>query len=162
MMGVMDDPAPTRPSSAKAAQDGRQLAYEGLDELLGFHLRRAQGAVHRSFLAALGAIEMTQKQTATLWLIGANPGVSQIQVAGELDMDRATMMAIVDKLCERGWLLRRRSETDRRRQELYLTPRGQAALKKAKARIAEHERRIKSAFSEEELRLLSEALRRLY
>ncbi|MBL8551892.1 MAG: winged helix-turn-helix transcriptional regulator [Hyphomonadaceae bacterium] len=118
--------------------------------------------MHRNFLASLAAVDLTQKQTATLWLIGANSGVSQIQIANELDMDRATMMAIIDRLDERGYVLRRRSQTDRRRQELYLTPRGQAMLTEVKARIAEHERWIKRAFSEDEVRRLAEALRRLY
>jgi DNA-binding MarR family transcriptional regulator len=77
-------------------------------------------------------------------------------------MDRATMMALVDRLEARGLVVRRRSRSDRRRQELYLTPRGQTVLKAAKAKIGEHERRIKRRFSDAELEALCAALRRLY
>ena len=48
-------------------------------------------------------------------------------------------------------MIRKRSSTDRRRQELYLTPAGQNTLRKAKARIAKHEERFKSLFTPAEL-----------
>ena len=95
--------------------------------------------MHRHFVASVAELNLTQKQTATLWLISANPGVSQVSVAAALDMDRATMMAVTDRLEERGFVVRKRSTVDRRRQELYLTPAGRALLRKCKARIAEHE-----------------------
>jgi len=49
---------------------------------------------------------------------------------------------------------------DRRRQELYLTPAGQSALRKLKTRIAEHEARFKALFKPGELAALLAALER--
>jgi DNA-binding MarR family transcriptional regulator len=134
--------------------------FEELDGLLGYRLRRAQGAMHRDFMTAVAALELTQKQAATLWLINANPGVSQVSVAAALDMDRATMMSITDRLEERGLVIRKRSSVDRRRQELYLTPAGMSRLRKVKARIAEHEARAKALFKPAELAALHDALKR--
>jgi len=110
--------------------------------------------------AVVAELELTQKQAATLWLISANPGVSQVSVAAALDMDRATMMSITDRLEERGLVIRKRSSVDRRRQELYLTPAGISRLRKVKARIAEHEARIKALFKPAELAALLEALKK--
>ena len=95
------------------------LMFEQLDTLLGYHLRRAQGAMHRHYVAIVAELNLTQKQTATLWLIGANPGVSQVSVAGALGMDRATMMQLTDRLEDRELLIRKRSSIDRRRQESH-------------------------------------------
>ena len=78
--------------------DGPSLMFEELDGLLGYRLRRAQGAMHRDFMAAVASLDHTQKQAATLWLINSNAGVAQVSVAGALGMDRATMMAIIDRL----------------------------------------------------------------
>jgi DNA-binding MarR family transcriptional regulator len=141
--------------------DDEGLAFEQLDGLLGYRLRRAQGAMHRDFMAAVSSLDLTQKQAATLWLINGNPGVAQVSVAAALGMDRATMMSIVDRLDERGLVIRKRSTTDRRRQELHLTPVGQNTLRRAKARIAKHEERFKSLFTAAELEALLAALQKL-
>lgn len=132
--------------------------FEELDGLLGYRMRRAQGAMHRDYTSSVAGLDLTQKQTATLWLINANPGVSQVSIAGALSMDRATMMSVTDRLEERGLLVRKRSSVDRRRQELYLTPSGQNTLRKVKARIAEHEARFKALFKPAELAAFLAAL----
>ena len=150
----------TKPSDAAETFTAPELMFEELDGLLGYCLRRAQGAMHRDFMATVSELELTQKQTATLWLISANPGVSQVSVAAALDMDRATMMSITDRLEERGLVIRKRSVVDRRRQELYLTPAGISRLRKVKARIAEHEARVKALFKPAELAALLDALKK--
>jgi DNA-binding MarR family transcriptional regulator len=137
-----------------------ELMFAELDGLLGYLLRRAQGAMHRDFMAAVADFELTQKQAATLWLIQANAGVSQAEVAAALGMDRATMMAVTDRLEDRGFVIRKRSSTDRRRQDLYLTPAGQSTLKKCKSRIAEHEQKFHALFTASELESLLAALKR--
>ena len=141
------------------AEEG--LMSEELNGFLGYRLRRAETTMHRDFIAALADLGLTQKQAATLWLIDSNTGVAQVSVAAALDIDRATMMAIVDRLEERGLVIRKRSSDDRRRQELYLTPAGQNTLRKAKVRIARHEERFTSLFTAAELKSLLAALQRL-
>jgi DNA-binding MarR family transcriptional regulator len=137
-----------------------ELMFAELDGLLGYLLRRAQGAMHRDFMAAVAEFALTQKQVATLWLIQANPGVSQVEVAEALGMDRATMMSLVDRVEDRGFVVRKRSSTDRRRQELYLTPAGQGTLRRCKTRIAEHEEKFSTLFTNSELEFLLDALKR--
>ena len=142
------------------ALPGPELLFQELDGLLGYRLRRAQGAMHRDYMASVSGLDVTQKQTATLWLINANPGVSQVSVAAALGIDRATMMSVTDRLEERGLAIRKRSTVDRRRQELYLTPAGKSMLRKVKARIATHEKRFKALFKSAELAALLAALQK--
>lgn len=156
----MNDSDPDPADSAAAA--GRKLDLDGLPDLLGFHLRLAQVAVHRDFTVSLAALDLTQKQGAVLQLIGANPSVSQVDLAATLGVDRATMMSIVEKLRKRGYLSRRRSSGDRRRQELFLTEAGEKVLAVSKRLIAEHEKRFISRFAEPELNALVEALKRVH
>lgn len=146
-------------SNVDADPDG--LSLDGLDGLLGYRVRHAQVAIHRDFMTSLASLSLTQKQVATLWLIGTNSGASQAALANALDMDRATMMAVIDRLEERGFVNRQRSVSDRRRQELHLTPLGQASLKKAKAKIAEHERRMAQRLKSAERRMLLSLLRKI-
>ncbi len=55
------------------------------------------------------------------------------------------MMAIIDRLQKRAFLLRSPSRIDRRRQELNLTPEGAAVLDQARALVAGHEARMQGA-----------------
>jgi DNA-binding MarR family transcriptional regulator len=139
-----------------------RVSYDGLDQVLGFHLRQAQGAMHRRIIALLSAVDLTQKQAAVLWLTGANPGASQSSIGGALRMDRATTMAIIDRLEARDVLTRERSRVDRRRQELRLSSAGQDLLIQVKSLIQTHEDRFAARFTEAELDLLKRLLGRVY
>lgn len=145
--------------AAEATPPG--LRFNGLDQLLGYHLRRAQGAAHRDYLAMLGKARLTQKQTAVLWLVDANPGVAQGAIGAMLGMDRTTMMVLVNRMEARGLLRRSRSRTDRRRRELHITPAGARLLAKVRERIGRHEKRMKDLYTPQELETLRRLLSRL-
>lgn len=121
----------------------------------------AHVALYRDFIVSLKGVDLTQKQAAVLTLIDSNPGCSQIALAGVLGADRATTMAIVDRLQDRHLLFRTRSTVDRRRQELFLTDDGRAVLADARALIAAHEARFTERFTSQELAMLKDMLRRI-
>jgi len=133
-----------------------------LNEIVGFHIRLAHGAVYRHFSETFSDLDLTQKQVSVLWLVDDHPGISQIAVGQRLRMDRATTMTIVNRLQERGFLRREKSETDRRKQALHLTAEGTGALARAKLAIAEHENWLKSRFTPEEIDKLVEMLARIH
>ena len=133
-----------------------------LDGVVGFHIRLAHGAVYRHFTETFSDLGLTQKQVSVLWLVGDEPGVAQIELGGRLRMDRATTMTIVNRLQERGYLLRERSSSDGRKQALFLTRAGEEALVKAKDCIARHEAWLKSRFTPDEVEKLVEMLARIH
>jgi DNA-binding MarR family transcriptional regulator len=153
--------ASPEPSIAEDVADPG-LNFDALDQMLGFHLRQAQGTMHRQIIVVLAKVDLTQKQSATLWLIGSNPGASQIAIGGALRMDRATTMAVIDKLEARKLVVRQRSAVDRRRHELYLTPTGQKLLVEVKAMVKAHEQAFADRFTAAELETLVGLLKRLY
>lgn len=150
-----------RKAAQPTSSDKSALRHNKLDDNVGYQLRAAYVAVRRNFESAMERLDLTQKQTSVLWLIDANPAVSQISLANELGMDRASMMAIVDRLEERGLIVRKRSAEDGRRQELYTTAKGRKVLAQAKAAIQEHEKWISSKFTKAELGAFVEGLKRL-
>jgi DNA-binding MarR family transcriptional regulator len=149
-------------SKADAPDAGARALSPGvLDELLGFHLRLAQAALYRDFARSLAKLDLSQRQFAVLELVRANPGVSQAQLAGFLALDRPAIMSVVDRLEQRGLLLRERSRTDRRRQEIRLTAEGGARLAEASRLVRRHDGRFTARFSRTELKELTRMLRRL-
>ncbi len=133
-----------------------------LNDILGFHIRLAHGAVYRHFTETFVDLDLTQKQVSALWLVDEYPGIAQIEVGQRLRMDRATTMTIVNRLQDRDFLRRERSETDGRKQALFLTPVGAAALAQAKLAIGQHEDWLKSRFTAEEINKLVEMLARIH
>lgn len=149
-----------RKSASTSTSEKSTLRQNKLDDNIGYQLRMAYVAVRRHFEGAMERLDLTQKQTSVLWLIDANPAVSQIALANELGMDRASMMAIVDRLEERGLIVRKRSAEDGRRQELYVTAKGRKVLTQAKTAIHEHEKWMSSKFTKAELAAFVEGLKR--
>ncbi|MBO9498117.1 MAG: MarR family transcriptional regulator [Novosphingobium sp.] len=137
-------------------------AFGQLNDIVGFHIRLAHGAVYRHFTETFADLDLTQKQVSVLWLVDDQPGVSQIELGQRLRMDRATTMTIVNRLQNRDLLRRERSETDGRKQALYLTDQGSEALVGAKHAIGEHESWLKSRFTSEEIDKLVEMLARIH
>ncbi len=143
------------------AVEAGEIDDGGLSTLLGFHLRMANVALYRDFAASMAELDLTQRQAATLFLIAANPGTPQVAIARRLGADRATIMALVDRLEERGLITRQRSTTDRRRQELNVTALGKKTANAARARIIAHENKFTSRLSKAEVETLKNMLSRL-
>ena len=130
--------------------------------IVGFHIRLAYGAVYRHFMETFAHLGLTQKQVSVLWLIDDHRDIAQTDLAQRMRMDRATTMAIVNRLQSRGYLVRGKSKSDGRKQTLNLTNSGRRALVTAKAAIRQHERWLKSRFTPREVAKLIELLSRIH
>lgn len=133
-----------------------------INDIVGFHIRLAHGAVYRHFMESFAHLDLTQKQVSVLWLVSDHPGIAQTDLAQRLQMDRATVMAIVNRLQDRGYLERGRSLTDGRRQTLTLLPAGRTALSDAQKAILEHERWLTERFTKREVQQLVRLLTRIH
>lgn len=155
-----------RPDEATGVADVRPGVDDAdigaIDDIIGFHIRLAHGATYRHFTETFSELGLTQKMVSVLWLIADHPNIAQADIGRRLQMDRATTMAIVNRLQARDLLRRGASTRDRRRQTLTLTPEGQAALVDARRAIDQHESWLKSRFTKREAALLIELLRRIH
>ncbi|MBK6801936.1 MarR family transcriptional regulator [Novosphingobium sp.] len=133
-----------------------------INDIVGFHIRLAHGACYRHFTETFADLELTQKQVSVMWLVGDHPGISQIDLGQRLRMDRATTMTIINRLQARDYLRREKSPTDGRKQALFLTDAGEAALVQAKRAVQEHEKWVKSRFTDAEVKTLMELLARIH
>jgi len=131
-------------------------------DIVGFHIRLAYGAVYRHFTETFAHLDLTQKQVSVLWLVDLHPDIAQTGLAQLMRMDRATTMAIVNRLQARGYLVRGQSPDDGRKQTLNLTEPGREVLVTAKDAVVEHERWLKSRFTDKEVASLIEMLTRIH
>jgi len=104
------------------------LDFSMMEDAVGYSLRRAQLAVFQHFNEAFSSKGLRPTDFAVLLLLKRNQGSKQSEVAEALGIQRANFVAIVDGLENKGFVERRKSETDRRVQSLYMTPAGEAYL----------------------------------
>jgi DNA-binding MarR family transcriptional regulator len=129
-----------------------------LSGLLGYRLRLAQQAVFRDF--ARSVPQASPGRAGILFLIEANPGVTQTRLACAVGLERSTMVGVLHALEARGLVERRRGE-DRRTNGLWLTRAGRALAGTLKHRIRAHERRIASRLTTREREQLLALLEKL-
>jgi DNA-binding MarR family transcriptional regulator len=123
------------------------MDLDGLDEILGVHVSLANLTILQHFNRSFSDIGLTPKQTSTLWLAAANPGIPQVDIARFFRMDRATMLGITNSLTEQGLLDRGPSIRGGRTIGLHITSAGAAKLAAAKVAVARHEQWVKSALT---------------
>ncbi len=75
-----------------------------LSRSLAFHVRKAQLALQRRGLRNVAAGNIGPAEFGTLVLCEKNPGLAQFQIAAALDIDKASVVAVVDRLEELGWV----------------------------------------------------------
>jgi DNA-binding MarR family transcriptional regulator len=96
------------------------------NEMPGHLARRFQQIAVAVFLAEVedAGFDLTPVQYAALAAIRANPGIDQVTLAGLIAYDRTTITGVVDRLVQKGLLVRHASSRDRRAHVLQITDEG--------------------------------------
>jgi DNA-binding MarR family transcriptional regulator len=151
-----------RPAGEVRAQPAIGLDLDCLPTLLGFNIRRAQIALWRDFNRNVAEGDVRPGVFSALLLAHANPGIAQIEIGNQLGIDKASVVTLIDRMEDAGWVVRKRSTDDRRRQGIFLTPAGTRTCRSLRKEMIEHERKFVSRYTDQELRTLIALLRRLH
>lgn len=133
-------------------------------EMPGHLARRFQQIAVAVFLAeAEGAgYDLTPVQYAALDTVCANSGIDQVTLAGSIAYDRTTITGVIDRLVQKGLLLRRESSRDRRARELTITDAGRRTLRGLRPAVEAAQKVLVRGLSEKEakelVRLLQKAI----
>lgn len=96
----------------------------GLNDIVGYNLRRAHGVQRQRFAHVFGPLGIRPVLLSILGLIYQQTPVLQSELGRQLAIKRANIVPLLDELEERGLLKRRPADTDRRAYLLELTPAG--------------------------------------
>jgi DNA-binding MarR family transcriptional regulator len=145
-----------------AAEDAWALLDEaGLSREIGFVVRMAQLALFGDLFARLRGLKLTLSQLTALRLIKARPALTQQRIGDALRIKKTNLVALIDKLEERGFVYRASSETDGRAYALYLTAKGERSLWKAMQAIAAHMKTVSRFLDEDEQDRVIKSLRKV-
>ncbi len=149
--------------AAEPPRAGQELTYGLLPQVLGYHLRRTQVAIFRHFARTVAATTgITPGLLGMLQVIAANPGLAQSRLAEAMEVDRSTIVKVVDQLEARGLIVREPSPSDKRSYCLRLTDAGAVELPRMQRLMLEHEDEFAQPLSAQEREQLIQLLRRLY
>jgi DNA-binding MarR family transcriptional regulator len=143
----------------KAADD--EIDFGLLPELVGYQLRRAQIRTFQHFAAELDGEDIRPGWFGLLVIVAGNEGLSQVRLARTLGIDSSTMVAMIDRMEERGWIARTRSQTDRRSHALQLTDEGRAFLARVTPKVLAHDTAVTANLSAAEADQLLSLLRKM-
>ncbi len=152
-----------RPGPAKRERAaGAKVDLGPLPRLLGYNLRRAHQVSWRTYVSFIGENKIRPGLFSLLCLVRANPGIAQIELGTHLGVDKASIVALLDRLERAGLIERRRSTRDRRRQGISLTDSGTAELETLMGQVRALERNMAGRFTKVELEQFLGYLRRMY
>ncbi|GAA2605575.1 MarR family winged helix-turn-helix transcriptional regulator [Paractinoplanes durhamensis] len=124
---------------------------------LGYLLKHAQMQYAELTTEAMRPHGITGRQCAVLTAIDDQEPQSQQEVARRLDLDRTTMVALIDELEAKGLVSRSPAPDDRRKNVVALTALGRGTLTAALAATTEAENTFLAPLSRSD----AEAFRRL-
>jgi DNA-binding MarR family transcriptional regulator len=141
--------------------DADRIDMAGLDQLMGYNLGTAYASLSFDLDPALRLMELTPKQTSILWLVQANPGITQSQLARLFRMRRATIHQMIASLTRKDLLRLEGIESDRRAQGLFITAEGRTKLVEARERVDQMETAFSSVLTDAEFRMALQILQKL-
>lgn len=151
-----------RSRSLNRQESDEAIEFGMLPELIGYQLRVAQIAIFRDFDRVLGRYDITPTLFGALVLIEANSGLKQTELAQAIQLDRSTVVSVIDNLEGRGLVARTRSLDDRRSNSLSLTPKGRSLLATLRPLVVEHEERLARNLRKQEQATLVRALKKIF
>jgi DNA-binding MarR family transcriptional regulator len=150
----------TKDSQAEAPPQG--IDQSCLAHLLGYQVVQADIPAKRTFHQHIGEpLGLRPVEFTILVLLAFNPGVTAKQLAQALAVTAPNITLLLDRLSERGWVERVRSETDRRAQNLHLTAAGEKLARRAHAVSKTMEQEMLRHLSEGERVMLLELLQKV-
>jgi DNA-binding MarR family transcriptional regulator len=142
----------------KGAQSGHDWGQ--LANAVGPRVRLLRNALAARSIAALEGFGLPTGSLTVLSLIAANPGCSQTVLAKAAGLNKSALVGIVDELEKQGRAARDRSATDRRRNHLRVTTKGEAAMRAMLARVDAGEAKVREALGARDHRTLLDLLDR--
>jgi DNA-binding MarR family transcriptional regulator len=98
----------------------------------GFLLNWVAARSRGRFMDALGELDLHLREFAALSIVADRPGLTQHDIVQATAIDASTLVATLDALERRGLAERRVHPEDRRKRAIYLTPEGEATLRRGR------------------------------
>jgi DNA-binding MarR family transcriptional regulator len=123
---------------------------EDLSRNFGFILHDVARLLRTTFDRRVRELGFTRSQWWVLNHLFRNNGVTQSELADLLEVERATLGRLLDRLEQKGWVRREGDASDRRAKRVFLTEEVEPAIKAMRAAAADMRRDALAGLSAEQ------------
>jgi DNA-binding MarR family transcriptional regulator len=120
---------------------------EDLSRNFGFILNDVARLMRTTFDRRVKTLGLTRSQWWVLNHLFRNDGATQSELADILEVEKATLGRLLDRMEQKGWIRRENHAEDRRAKRVFLTDEVEPALKAMRAAAAEVRRDALSGLS---------------
>lgn len=113
------------------------VIQEDLSRNFGYILHDVARLLRMTFDRRVKGMGLTRSQWWVLLHVFRNDGVTQSELADILEIEKATLGRLIDRLELNGWLRRESDPNDRRAKRIHLTEAVEPAMKKMRAAAGE-------------------------
>lgn len=149
-------------TTGQVQADGRQRLWRtSVGDDLAFLLARANAVSLASANRILADEGLKVRSYSVLALVAAEARPTQRELSDFLRLDPSQIVALVDDLQDRGWVIREPDPTDRRAKVVVVTAAGRDAYARAHRRVEAHEREHFAILDDDEIAQLTSFMQRL-
>jgi MarR family transcriptional regulator, transcriptional regulator for hemolysin len=131
---------------------------EDLSRNFGFVLHDVARLLRTIFDRRVKTLGLTRSQWWVLQHVFRNHGATQSELAEALEVEKATLGRLLDRLADKGWIRREADAGDRRAKRIYLTEEVEPAMKAMRAAAADLRREAFAGLSAQEREHLIDCL----
>ncbi len=131
---------------------------EDLSRNFGFILNDVARLMRTAFDRRVKALGLTRSQWWVLNHLFRNDGITQSELAVILEIEKATLGRLLDRMEQKGWVRREGHAGDRRAKRVFLTREVEPAIKTMRAAAAELRRDAVSGLSAAQMNEFVDAL----
>lgn len=129
-----------------------------MDYSFHYLLLASQGLFQKKIMSELSESGLTAGQPKILDYLGLHDGSVQKDIALACQIEPATLTGLLSRMEEKGLILRRSENSNRKSIHVYLTPEGKEKQRRVRAAFDELEKRIFEDMPQEEQEKLKDGL----
>ena len=138
--------------------DEKAAAFLTDQDRLVFLLEELTRRLRRTFDSSLEQFGLTRTQWRALAYLYRTPGMTQTELAGQLELERASIGQAIDRLEELGLVERRSAKNDRRVWQVHLKPAAIDLLPKMRVEADQVYARLLTRIEDEDLETFKSTL----
>jgi DNA-binding MarR family transcriptional regulator len=133
-----------------------------IDDTMALFIRRLDVKITNLMRTKMEPYQIAPEQHLILRLLLERDGLTQNEIAQQLEKDKTNVARMVSSLEKKGFIIRVTSTSDRRYVSVHISQKGRILCEMVRPHLAEVNKQLQQGMTEEEKETLSRILHKIY